>query len=91
MRWLNSTSKWSTTIIVVFFVSWFWTEIAEYITRDTFREEVTEFMASDTQFNKKDGEHVLRIIAAMNRRMEADEKRIAVLEQHVMGEAGQHK
>jgi hypothetical protein len=57
-------------------VSWLWTEIAEYITRDTFREEVIGFMNSDNQFTREDGDRLVAIMSAMNRRMDLDEVRV---------------
>jgi hypothetical protein len=81
MRWLNSTSKWSTTIIVTFFIAWFWTEVAEYGSRNEFTAEVTEFMAAGNRFTIKDGDELRAVMAAMNRRMDHDERRVERLAQ----------
>jgi hypothetical protein len=76
MPFLSSSSRWSTFLITLFFAAWVWTEIAEYGQRDAFVKEVTTFMHSDNQFNRADGDRLVKIMAAMNRRMDLDEERV---------------
>jgi hypothetical protein len=90
VRLQNSPHYWSTVIIILFFMTWFWTEVSEYITRDTFRADVTDFIDSSEQFDQRDGDSIRAVIQAMNRRQELCEKRIAVVEQHVMSESEAH-
>jgi hypothetical protein len=81
MRFLNSSSRWSTVLITLFFAAWVWTEVIEYGHRDAFVKEVTAFMGEDNQFNRADGDRLVKIMAAMNRRMDLDEARVERLAQ----------
>jgi hypothetical protein len=52
---LNSSSRWSVAVLILFFFLWIWTEIIEYQARDNFTKEVNEFMHKGDRFTKQRG------------------------------------
>jgi hypothetical protein len=87
---LNSSSRWGTAVIVLFFAAWTWTEVVEYLERTNFHTTVNEFMYAGDRFTSQDGNDLRdmistnkTIISAMNRRMDADERRVERLQREI--------
>jgi len=90
MRWL-SNGNINTAVILTFFAVWVWSEIAEYKANHKFQEDVEIFMHTGDRFTRQDGAALQdaidanrRIMAAMNRRMEAYEERVQEVEYHII-------
>ena len=67
MRFLSSSSRFNTAIILIFFAAWLYTEVTEYIERDEFYVEVTDFMYKGDRFTSEDGQELLHRIEELER------------------------
>jgi len=86
MQWA-SNSNLNTSVILTFFIVWFWSEVAEYRTTKQFKKDVDYFMTAGDRFTRQDGNELReaittnkKVMAAMHRRLEAVERRVEVLE-----------
>lgn len=55
MSLLSKYPHIGTIVLVIFFTLWLYTEITEYIERDMFQENVTEFMNKGDRFTGSQG------------------------------------
>jgi hypothetical protein len=55
MRWLSNPTKWNTTLIIIFFAFWIWTEVTEYYARAEHMARVDKFMNKGDRFTLERG------------------------------------
>ena len=67
MRFLSSFPRFNAILITVFFLAWLYTEVTEYIERDKFYVEVTDFMYKGDRFTSEDGQELLHRIEALEK------------------------
>ena len=67
-------------LTALFIGAWVYTEVSEYIDRQRFAEEVSDFMHKGDRFTQEEGD-------AMERRLDIIEARLEAIDRHHMSEA----
>jgi len=79
----NKLPKGHVVLLMVFFGMWLYTEIAEYMERDTFQQQVHNFMYKGERFTADQGRAMNKRIAELEAKVLECEKTKCRSEPHV--------